>query len=338
MKKYIKVLNFFLFLSIGAVLMYLSFKGINFGGLFDELKNANYFWVILAIVLGVFSHLARAYRWNMLIEPLGYKPHLKNTFYAVMIGYMTNFALPRMGEITRCGMLGKKEKIPVDALIGTVILERGFDMIILLLLMTLVIFAKIDVFGAFIGQNVFDPLLDKVQIIFTLPSYILVILAIIPVAMLVLYFKIRHWLWSIAFLQRMKEIVKNVIRGIKTVFKMKKGLEFLLFTAIIWILYFLMTYLIFFALPALSHLKIIDGLFILVVSSLGISAPVQGGFGAFHWLVSSALTFYGVTREYGLVYATISHESQTLMIVIVGLISFILLFAGKKTGVNEQAG
>lgn len=107
--------------------MYFAFKDIDLKNLWLNLKQANFLWVIVALIFGFASHLVRAYRWNLLIEPMGYKPRLLYTMYAVMIGYFANLAFPRIGEVTRCASLNRSDKIPLESLLGTVIAERAID-------------------------------------------------------------------------------------------------------------------------------------------------------------------------------------------------------------------
>ena len=144
-KKILKILYHLVFLALGILLLYFAFRGINLNELLIGLKSANYSWVFLSLIFAFLGFLIRAYRWNLLIEPLGYNPSLRNTFYAVAIGYLANFALPRLGEITRCGTLNKTENTPFDALLGTVFVERVIDVISLFLLI-LLIFFEITIF------------------------------------------------------------------------------------------------------------------------------------------------------------------------------------------------
>ena len=93
-------------------MLYLAFKDISLSKLAEDFRNAKYSWVVLSLFIGLLSHIIRAYRWNLLIRPLGYKPGLLNSYFAVTIGYLANFAFPRLGEVTRCASLSKTEKIP----------------------------------------------------------------------------------------------------------------------------------------------------------------------------------------------------------------------------------
>jgi uncharacterized protein (TIRG00374 family) len=298
----------------------------------QDLKTVNYWWVLLSLFIAFIAHLARAHRWNILIEPLNYKPRFAHTFYSLMFGYLANFAFPRIGEITRCAALAKKEKIPVDKLIGTVIVERAVDVLSLLILLILLLFLRLETFGSFLGDSVFTPISEKISSTFDFSWFIWIVIAGSLTGFILLYFLFREKLANIAMVNKVKNMFKGIIAGLKTVYLMKRRWEFVFFSVLIWSLYLIMTWIVVFSLPATSELKIIDGLFILVIGSLGMAAPVQGGIGAYHWIVSRGLAsvYTSISIEDGLVYATISHESQSLFAILLGVISFILLVSHKK--------
>lgn len=325
-RKIIKAVNFFLFLAIGILLLYFAFKGVNFTTLLHDLKQANYYWVLLSLIFAFIGYVSRAYRWKLLIEPLNYNPPVKNVFYALMIGYLANFAFPRIGEISRCGSLTKSDKIPMDSLIGTVIIERAMDMLVLLFFLVVVFIAKIESFGLFIKENVLIPISRKfISTVDFSIYYWLIIFLVIGVSLGLFYF-FRKKFKRVKIIIKIRKLIRGVISGVKTVSKMRSRSAFFFHTFIIWLMYFLMTYVVFFSIPATQGLKPIDGLFLLVIGGLGMSAPVQGGIGAFHWIVSLALTLYGISREEGLVFATIQHESQAIMAILLGVISILMLF------------
>jgi len=321
-----KVINFFIFLTIGLILLYFAFKGINFESLVHDLKTANYTWVGLSLVFAFFAYLSRAYRWKLLIEPLGYSPSFKNVYHAVMVGYIANLAFPRIGEITRCGSLTKTDKIPIDSLIGTVIIERAIDMFVLLIFLVFIILAKLESFGGFIKGNVFIPIYQKFINVVDFPFYYWFIVVFVIGAIVFLYYYFRKRLKRVVVVHKFRKLLRGVITGVKTVTKMRNRWDFLLHTVIIWTMYFLMTYVVIFAIPATQSLTPIDGLFLLVIGGLGMAAPVQGGIGAFHWIIASGLTLYDIPKTDGLVFATIQHESQVLMVLILGIISLLSLF------------
>lgn len=296
--------------------------------LWESLKNANYFWVLLSLVFAFFAYLSRAIRWKLLIEPLGYQITSKKTFYALMIGYTANFAFPRIGEITRCATLTKTEKIPMDKLIGTVILERVCDLIILIVLLIFIFIYKINFFGKFLNEHIFSPFKHKFYSIFHVSTWQLLLLLCVFIIFLACIYIFRNKLKGNKIFFKIIVFFKGIFSGFRTILHMKKLGAFLFHTLVIWVMYFIMTYVVFFAVSSTSNLAPIDGLFILVVGGLGMSAPVQGGIGAYHLIVSLGLTLYGITD--GLVYATLAHSSQALFAILLGTISMISIFIINK--------
>jgi glycosyltransferase 2 family protein len=335
----LNILKFIVFLSIGVVLLYFAFKGINFSKLKENIEGANYLWVVLSLLCGATTYWVRAKRWNLLIEPLGYKPSLINSYHSVIIGYLANFAFPRIGEITRCGTLNRIEKIPADKLIGTVIAERSFDFLTFLILLITAFAIKINFFGSYFSENIFRPAIRKVSTTLNFSVLFWIILAVSIVVGIIMVFTFRVRIKKITLVRKIGKIGKGVLSGAKSVFKIKRKLEFIFFTIILWSLYFLMGYIIFFSLPSTSGLTLIDGLFILVVGSCGMIVPVQGGIGTFHLFVSNALAIYGISPEDGMAYAVISHESQSFIAIILGITSFFILFIRnhKKIAVNGSS-
>ena len=180
------------FLSVGVLLLYLAFRGMSFETLANDLKHARYSWVLLSLFFAFIAYISRALRWRLIIEPLNYKPGLRNTFFALMVGYLANFAFPRIGEITRCATLSKKEKIPVDRLIGTVIVERAIDLLSLLIILVVLVILRFDTYGTFFRENVFIPLGNKISSTFNFTWLVWTIVAITLSAILTLYLIFRN--------------------------------------------------------------------------------------------------------------------------------------------------
>ena len=276
---------------------------------------------------GLFAYISRARRWNILIHPLGYSPSLKSTFYAMMTGYLANLALPRIGEITRCVALGKKEKIPVDQLIGTVVVERTIDLVSLLSIMVVLIIIRGEEINEFLKETIFIPLQEKVFSVlgFTWLTWVIVVAAMVLI--LFLLYMYRRRLRKFIFFSKAFDIAKGILNGFKTIASLRSKWEFILHTVFIWVCYIVMTWVVVFAIEPGSDITLGDSIFLLVVGGLGMSVPVQGGIGAFHYAVSRGLAFVeGVSLEDGLVYAFLSHESQLILIIAVGLISFYMIF------------
>ena len=324
------VLQFAFFLVIGLILLYYAFRGVTFEELVNSLAIADFKWVAFALCFALIGYISRAYRWKLLIKPLNHDPSLQNVFYALMIGYTANFAFPRIGEITRCGTLRRSDNIPVDSLLGTVIIERAIDLVVLLFILFLVFFSKIGFFGAFFSKNIFNPFIDQLNATLKMGfvNWIIAVVAVIVLVILIRFINIRFSRSPV--IKKIKELIRGVVMGLKTISKMEDRWTFVFLTLIIWLMYFLMTYVLVFAFTATAHLGPLDGLFLLVIGGMGMSAPVQGGIGAFHWIVSLGFFFYGFSKADAVAYATLSHESQSIFAILLGAFSFIMLLVQKS--------
>ena len=325
------------FLALGILLLFFAFRGVAMDELGSTLREANFWWIGLSLFFAFISFFFRARRWVLLIEPLGFKPSFKNTYHSVMVGYLFNFALPRLGEVTRCVTLGKREKIPVDSLFGTVIAERVIDLMMLFLIMLILLVSWMEKFGAFFSQQVFDPLRQKMMDSFGGTAvFWLLIAGSIAVIILLLYL-FRKQLVRFVFIRKISNIIRGVFDGLKTIYKMKRKWEFVLHSVLIWFFYIMMTWMVVFSLEETSGLTFIDGMFLLVIGALGMSAPVTAGFGAFHWITSRGLVFvYGLSLEQGGAYAILAHESNSILTIMLGAISYLLLMLTRKKNSHKQ--
>ncbi|MCP4312730.1 MAG: flippase-like domain-containing protein [Bacteroidetes bacterium] len=330
-KTILKILRISGFLALGILLLYFAFRGIAFNELADTLREANFRWIGLSLFFAFLSFFSRARRWVLLIEPLGFKPSFKNTYHSLMVGYLSNFALPRLGEVTRCVTLGKREKIPVDSLIGTVIIERVTDLVMLLSIMVILMISWAEKFGTFFNENIFNPMQEKITSSFGgMFLFWFMVFGTIALVIVLLYL-FRKPMGRISLIRKIGEFLKGILNGLKTIYKMKRKWEFILHSVLIWFLYIMMTWVVVFALKETSSLTFVDGIFLLVIGGLGMSAPVTAGFGAFHWITSRGLMFvYGLTLEEGIAYATLAHESNSLFTILLGALSYILLMTTRK--------
>jgi glycosyltransferase 2 family protein len=309
-KGILQTLKFLAFFAVGVVLLWFAFRSVNFSKLWVELKEADYSWLILSAFFGLVAFISRARRWVLLVNPLGFKPSTRNAFYALMTGYLANLALPRIGEITRCVALGKKEKIPVDQLIGTVVIERTIDFFSLLTIMIILIFTSGEQIGRFLKESILLPIQQKVFSIFGNTWVLWVVLFTLGVITLYLMFRYKNRLRQIRFFSKIFDVSRGIINGLKSITNLKRKWEFLFHTIFIWVNYSLMTWVVVFSLPSTSHLTFGNSIFILVIGGLAMSAPVQGGLGAFHYIVSRGLLVVnGIPLEDGLAYALLTHES-----------------------------
>ncbi|MCB2201217.1 flippase-like domain-containing protein [bacterium] len=338
-KRIISVIEYLFFLGIGILLLWLSVRNLDLSAIWKDIQQATYGWLFIALFFALVSHVFRALRWNLLINTLGYKTRLSSTFFAVMIGYLANTAVPRMGEFARCGVLSKKEKIPFNTIFGTVISERIFDLVVLALLIFLVTIFQLDLLGDFMQRN-FGPFFES---LFTnIYSILIFIGALFLVFSALIYFiwLLREKIKAHKLYDPVRRFLDGLWNGIKTIKKMRQKGLFLVYTFLIWLFYALMVYLPFFVLPETSQLTFIDGLTVLAIGSLGIVAPVPGGIGAYHYIVKVTLTeLYQVEANAAMSFATISHAGQTLLNILAGAASYflIVLFSKKQKPLNESS-
>ena len=325
-------MKFLAFLAIGILLLWFAFRTVNFTKLGAELKEANYSWLLLSVLFGLFAFISRARRWVLLVHPLGFNPSTKNAFYALMTGYLANVALPRIGEITRCVALGKKEKIPVDQLIGTVVIERTIDFFSLLLIMIILIFTSGNQIGLFLKESLLVPIGQKVFSLSGNTWVLWVILFSLSAITLFLMIRYKKKLRKIRFFSKMFDLARGIINGLKSITNLKRKWEFIFHTVFIWVNYSLMTWVVVFSLESTSHLTFGNSIFILVIGGIAMSAPVPSGMGAFHYFVSQGLLIVnGIPIEDGLAYALLTHESQLIFVAIIGAISFFIIFRKEKS-------
>ena len=326
-KGVLQTLKFIAFLAVGIVLLFFAFRNVDFNRLGADLKEADYSWLLLSILFGLFAFVSRARRWVLLINPLGFKPSTRNSFYALMTGYLANIALPRVGEITRCVALGKKEKIPVDQLIGTVVVERTIDFFSLLSIMIVLIFTSGDQIGLFLKESILIPIQQKIFSVFGNTWILWGILLFLGTITLFLMIRYKKSLRKIRFFAKMFDLARGIINGLKTITNLERKWEFIFHTIFIWINYTLMTWVVVFSLESTSHLTLGDSIFLLVIGGLAMSAPVQSGLGAFHYIIRQGLLIVkGIPVEDGLAYALLTHESQLIFVAIIGTISFFIIF------------
>ena len=289
-----------------------------------DLAAADYKWISLALISALIAHYFRALRWNLLINTMGYKPRSLITFLAVMIGYLANTAVPRAGEVSRCVALSKSENIPMDKLLGTVILERGIDLLCLLFMVILTFVLQLDIVLGFFQEVVFK---GEEEMSF---SKVLKSLGIIIGFVLIAFFAWKLGIYLLSktkWFFKFKRLYVGFVLGLKTIKSLQNPKTFIIHTIVIWVCYFFMIHLCFPAFEPFAKYfyEPIVGLAVLVIGSLGMVAPVQGGIGAYHFCVQMCMSLYGESKELGLSFAFIGHTAQTLLVIVVGVVSVIFL-------------
>lgn len=291
----------------------------------EKLRHADWKWAVLALIFGFISNIFRALRWNMLIHPLGDKPKLINTFGAVMVGYMANLAIPRIGEVTRCAVLSRYEKTPINKLFGTVVIERIIDVTTIFLLLLVVVLFEYDKMSSLSMQYVFDPLGEKLRLLFSHGAlFYLVGTGLFLLLFFLLWFAFVRFRKT-KYYVKIRFIIRGFVSGIKTVGKLQNRNLFLLYTILIWAMYLIMSYSCFYCFDATSNLGFVAALAVMVFGGFGWAAPVQGGIGTFDIIVTQTLVVFGIGADDGLAYAILSHATQMFAMLFLGLISLVVL-------------
>ena len=315
-KKTSKTLWYVVFLALGVALLWFSFRNIDLSQLWTDIKSAKYSWMLLSLACLAISLFFRALRWNIQIEALGYKTRASSTYGAVLIAYLANCIFPRLGEVVRCSVLKRKENIPFDKTLGSVISERIIDLLVLFGLAFLVIVFQWKLLGSLVTSWMV-PLLNK--LINNVLLGIVVILA--GIAGIVLLIKI---------IKRNKKIASlwhGFLDGIKSVVTMKKKWRFVLYTLGVWGFYVIMTWLPFYMLPETSHLGLVEAITLLGIATLGVVAPVPGGIGTYHFIAITLLSgFYGISEQVAGSFAAINHGSQMIFYLITGVLAYVVMF------------
>ena len=284
---------------------------------FDSFKRANYFWIIISIFMGVLSHWIRGYRWKFQLEAMGYHPRTLNNFMAVMIGYIVNMILPRVGEVSRAAAITKYEKVPFQKSFGSILAERAIDLIVLAFIAVVTIILQYELLEGFSNQMI-ETLTSKTD------SPILWIVLGVGIALVILAYFLFKRLSHLIFFAKISSLVRGLVEGLRSIFKMKRRVEYVLATFAIWALYLGMFWVCFFSLSETSSLgpnAIFAGF---VIGSFAI-VLIPGGIGAYPVGIMQCLVLYGIAEETGFALGWIIWLSQTLMILIFGGLSMLYI-------------
>lgn len=284
----------------------------------EDFRTVNYFWIFLVFLAFILSNISRTLKWKMLLKPLGYEPKTTNAFLSIMLGYFANLGLPRMGEVVRCGALAKYEKIPLEKVMGTVFMDRATDMVMMIIAVLITFVMQYELLTNFLRENAqFD---SGLQLILLLLG-ILIVAAALAYFAFVLLKKFRpnfaDWIMQMAY---------GFLEGIKGIKKLEKPAWFIFHTAMIWVLYFSMSWLAFYSFAPTEHLGLAAALMVFTLGTLGMLIPTPGGMGSFHYLAVIALALYGVHEADGFSFANILFFSVQLGCnVTLGILALILL-------------
>ncbi|MDH6308453.1 uncharacterized protein (TIRG00374 family) [Dysgonomonas sp. PFB1-18] len=310
-------------LALGIFIIVYLFRDINFKDVWHIIKDANWGILLFSLLFGLLGHTLRGYRWELFITPLGYTPKIANLSYAIYGGYAVNFALPRAGEIWKCGIIAKEERIPFSKLFGTMILDRIFDSLTVIFICMIAFLFNMQFFISQLEQN--QDTFDIVIGILKSPLlYILIAAAIITTYIIFKFFKENF------IVRKVKGFIKEIIKDAKAIWNMKTKGKLALYTIGIWVSYFLYFYTTFFAFDFTKDLGFTAGLIAFALTSLSMGVPSNGGLGPWQVAVIAALSLYGVNGLEATAFATGVFGIQSLWVILLGLFGFAMLALNKK--------
>ena len=329
------IIKYLLSAAVACFLLYFTFRGVKWDDFIAGLKSCRLSYIVVSMVAGIAAFWFRGLRWREILLPIDGSISRVTTFNAVNIGYIANFVFPRIGEFVRCGFITKnslpvpgndnitgegpvKKRASYDKVLGTVVLERAWDMVTMFAFLVLLLAFRWKEFGGFFMEKMWRPFQENLS--FSL-WWLLLALAILCAGAVYAIWRTRA---RSAFSRAVANVCRGLLQGVLSCLRMKRKWKFFFYTGVIWLMYWLMSAATMSAMPGLDGLGPVDALFLMLAGRFGWLVPVPGGFGAFHFIVSLALsTIYGIPFETGLIFATLSHESQAITMAVCGGISYI---------------
>lgn len=282
------------------------------------LNEMNLWWLFASLIPITLSHIFRGLRWLITLEPLGYRPKTGDSIDSIFVAYAANVLVPRVGEVSRCAVLTKYDKVPFSKALGTLVAERLIDMLLVLLFVCVMLLTQLDVFLSLFAQTGTNE--ASLAELLTSPKTYLFVVAVVA-ACVALWMPLR----KTKLYAKVKQAISGFVDGLLSLKTMhRKGL-FLLYTIGIWVGYFLEFYIAFFCFPFTAELTVVQALVIFAAISLAIIIPTPNGAGPWHFVVISMMTLYGVSHTDASSFALIVHTFQTLGVIMLGAYGWVAL-------------
>jgi uncharacterized protein (TIRG00374 family) len=322
-KRLLYILQYLIFMGGGLFLVWWQLRSMTEAEkteFYAAFQHARYGYVLPIVLMALASHLSRSMRWKLLMEPLQYKPKLSNVLSVTMVGYLANAAVPRLGEILKCSFLARYEKLKVDKLIGTIILERVFDMICYVVFIAITVLIQIDVIGAYVEA--------KLETITQSTGWPLWAKGLLVLGILILCWLFIRWLFrrfpENGLVSRINHFVRGISEGLSTIRHLKKRRAFLVHTLFIWAMYLLQIYLGFKAFDGTDHLSIKAAFSVLTLATLAMIAT-PGGIGSFPIFVMQTLLIYGIDGPLGKAFGWMMWGVATGIVIVSGVVALLIL-------------
>ncbi len=333
------ILQFLVFASVGAIILYFLYQSQSAKYLEDclsrgnaeadcsllskvagDFRTANWWWLFTILFIYMLSNVFRSWRWQMLIRPLGHTPTFKNAFMAIMIGYFGNLGIPRLGEVMRAGFYSKYDNVPLEQTLGTIVSDRLVDILCLLVFLIVTLPFSIGPLGSYVSENLnLEEKMGSVNL-----RYIIIGIAIFA-ALLFFILRSKAFLESAIF-KKVKSLFLGFKDGLISIKNIESIPRFIFYSIGIWLCYYLMTYLTFYSFQPTAHLGPREGLITFIFGTLGILFPSPGGMGSYHFMVMEALSIFKVDSIEGFSFANIIYFA--IMVfgnVVFGILSLIFI-------------
>ncbi len=314
-----KALKIVLPLALSGFILYWVYADFDFSQAREVLLHGiNWWWMLFSLLFGVMSHVFRGWRWKQTLEPLDAHPRTSDCVDAIFVSYATNLVVPRLGEVSRCGILSRYDNVSFSKSLGTVVTERLVDMLCMSFLIGLTFLVQMPVFITFFDQT--GTKIPTLMHLFTSVWFYIILLCFIGVIVL-LYYLVR----TLSFFERVKGIALNVWAGVISLRKVKNVPLFILYTILIWACYFFHFYITFFCFSFTSHLTILAALVMFVGGTFAVLVPTPNGAGPWHFAIITMMMLYGVNATDAGIFALIVHSIQTLLVIVLGLYGWLHL-------------
>ena len=307
-------------LGIAIWIFWFLYRDIALESLLAQIKSSNWLWIFASLSISLCGFWLRAWRWTLLIHSdEGEKVKPNRAYHAVMVGYLVNLLLPRAGEVARCGVLTRTNGISLGHLLGTVILERSVDLLFLVFVIGLAFLVENDLF-----LSLANLLINVEDLWANILSNLPVFLGGFAIFIIFMVLVLRRYRAN-GLIKKIQHFMREIVSGLKRVNQLSNPLGFWLSSVLIWVIYFLTMYTVSFGIPSTANLSSGEVLLVMVMGSIGMVAPVQGGIGTFHALVAFILIQLAISEEDGKIFAAIIHGTQVLLMLGAGLISWVLM-------------
>lgn len=300
-------------LLLGAFILYWVYRDFDFERAFRVLRHGlRWDWMALSLVFGVWSHVARGLRWRQTLDPLGVHPRKSHLIDAIYLSYATSLVVPRLGEVSRCGVLSRYDGVPFSKSLGTVVTERMVDALCMLLIAGVTLLLELPVFLTFFHQT--GTKIPSLVHLFASPWFYVALFSVVG-AVAVLVWMVR----ALSVFERVRGVVLDVWQGIVSLRQVRNVPLFLFHTVVMWVCYFLHFYLTFYCFPFTADLGIQAGLVMFVAGTFAVIVPTPNGAGPWHFAVIRMMMLYGVDATDASTFALLVHGVQTLLVVVLGL-------------------